>query len=195
MSEGRHALIVGCRKYDDLNLNSLFKPAKNLLELETVLRSQEYDDFDVLTGLDLDSNSVKHEIRSFFPNRKENDLLLLYLSCHGIKDKNDRLYFAFKNTNLKDLENTAIPLNIITDVLNHAPSDKQILILDCYFSGISDRNVLAKSGKSAITNNQFFKGGRVTITASDEIQRAIVGYAFLPPFNNSFYLMNILSKG
>jgi hypothetical protein len=108
LSDGRYAQIIGCSKYDDLKLNSLFKSARNLLELKSILASQEFGEFNVTAGLDLNSDLVKLEVRSFLAERKENNQVLLYFACNGIKDKNGSLYFAFKNTNLKDLENTAI---------------------------------------------------------------------------------------
>jgi hypothetical protein len=190
LSDGRYAQIIGCSKYDDLKLNSLFKSARNLLELKSILASQEFGEFNVTAGLDLNSDLVKLEVRSFLAERKENNQVLLYFACNGIKDKNGSLYFAFKNTNLKDLENTAISLDFITDAINDAASNKQILILDCYFSGLSDKDVVVKPIIPAIKQYQFNKGGRVTITASDEIQRAIVGDEFLPPSNNSFYFLD-----
>jgi hypothetical protein len=190
LSDGRYAQIIGCSKYDDLKLNSLFKSARNLLELKSILASQEFGEFNVTAGLDLNSDLVKLEVRSFLAERKENNQVLLYFACNGIKDKNGSLYFAFKNTNLKDLENTAISLDFITDAINDAASNKQILILDCYFSGLSDKDVVAKPGMPAIKQYQFDKGGRVTIAASDEIQQSIIDGKLLTLFNNSFYFLD-----
>ena len=58
---------------------------------------------------------------------KRGDLLLIYFSCHGIKDVNGQLYFAMVDTRLNQLDSTAISANFVNDMMSRSPSDQQVL--------------------------------------------------------------------
>jgi uncharacterized caspase-like protein len=91
---------------------------------------------------------------------------LLYVSCHGIKDLNGILYFATSDTNRKLLRATAISANFVNEVMLESNSRRQVLLLDCCFSGAIARGM--KSGDKDIHSNEQFQGrGRAVMTASD----------------------------
>ncbi|HEX6676368.1 MAG TPA: hypothetical protein VF486_15240, partial [Actinomycetes bacterium] len=46
---------------------------------------------------------------AFFADRLGDDLLLAQFSCHGVKDDSGQLYFATADTELANLDATAVP--------------------------------------------------------------------------------------
>jgi len=94
----RFALIIANNEYHDADFQKLIAPAQDAKALASVLKDPEIGDFEVKVILNEPSYKVNEEIESFFSDRKPGDLILLYFSCHGIKDENGHLYFATINT-------------------------------------------------------------------------------------------------
>jgi uncharacterized caspase-like protein len=61
--------------------------------------------------------------------------LAVYLSCHGVLDRRNRLYFAATDTVKTQLSSTGIPSAWLLDQLEECRARQQVLILDCCFSG------------------------------------------------------------
>ena len=94
MPETKSALIVANWEYQDTDLRQLVAPANDAEALARILRDPKTCGFEVTTLLNRSSRDVSEEIERFFLNRRRDDLLLLYFSCHGIKDDDGLLYFA-----------------------------------------------------------------------------------------------------
>ena len=88
----RHALIVATANYNDSRLAQLRSPAADAQGLAEVLSDPDRGDFDVQVGIDETHADLTRKIALFFRDRIPNDLLLLHLSCHGVKDENGELY-------------------------------------------------------------------------------------------------------
>ena len=54
--------------------------------------------FDVASVVDGGSSEVAEAVEEFLVDAERSDLVLLYFSCHGLKDESGRLYFAARNT-------------------------------------------------------------------------------------------------
>jgi hypothetical protein len=83
----RFALIVAVSDYQDPDFQQLIGPGKDAEALVSVLKNPDiggYDDVKVIKNES--SYKINKEIHAFFSDRKRNDLLLLYFSCHGVKD-------------------------------------------------------------------------------------------------------------
>ena len=89
--------------------------------------------FEVKTLLDEPSYKVNEEIQAFFSDRGRDDLLLLYFSCHGIKDEEGQLYFATSNTSRKLLDATAISANFVNRMMFRSRSRRQLY---CWIAAI-----------------------------------------------------------
>ncbi|MDQ3762632.1 MAG: hypothetical protein M3460_13490 [Actinomycetota bacterium] len=93
MSGTRDALLVGCSGYENPRFQQL--PARqNIDALASVLTAPEIGGFRAAKLLNQPSRRVGEHIEGFFANRRPDDLLLLYFSCHGILDPAGQLYFA-----------------------------------------------------------------------------------------------------
>lgn len=167
MTEKRNALIVACYEYNDTELQHLVSPAHDADALSQVLKDPVIGGFDVQVLLNKPSYELRVEIDNFFADRRRDELLLLYFSGHGIKDEDGKLYFATSDTRRKLLRSTAIEANFVNDVMQRSRSRKQVLLLDCCYSGAFARGMQGKTGKKVITRDDFAGQGRVVLTASD----------------------------
>ncbi len=175
MAEKRFALIIATYQYDDTDLGQLVSPAHDAEALSQVLKDPVIGDFDVKVLLNKPSYDVKLEIETFFSDRKREELLLLYFTGHGIKDEDGKLYFATKDTKRKFIRATAVEANFVNDVMQRSRSRRQVLLLDCCYSGAFARGMVGKADRDIGTKERFSGSGRVVLTASDSMQYAFEG--------------------
>jgi len=173
MSQSRYALLIANYQFDDPSVTQLIAPEHDAEALAEVLSDKSIGDFDVTTIINKKSYEINEHLEDFFDHRKKDDLILLYYSGHGIKDKDGLLYFASRDTKVKRLRSTAIEANFINDMMRQCRSRQQILILDSCYSGAFARGMKVRSS-TEIGTGEFFKEGRgkVVLTASDSMQYA-----------------------
>ena len=114
---------------------------------------------------------MRREIARFLAKRGQDDLLLLYYSGHGLLDERGALYLAAHDTEQGFLSLTAIPAAFVTGEMDQCPSRRQILILDCCYSGAFERGAKGSTDIPAAT----FEGngvGRIVLTASSSTELA-----------------------
>ena len=104
----RSALIAASFDYEDSKLRKLRSPATDAEKLARVLRDPSIGDFDVRVLPNLPDHVIRREIGQFFSDRRRDDLLLLHFSCHGVKDEDGNLYFASVDTDVGNLDATAV---------------------------------------------------------------------------------------
>src|SRR5688572_8625956 len=112
-SEGnrRLALIVACDRYEDPELKQLKAPSQDAERFAKILEDPKLGEFKVTSIINQPYWAIKEKINEFLDSCNKGDTVLLYFSCHGIKDKNGRLYFATITTNRKWLRSTGIESN------------------------------------------------------------------------------------
>ncbi len=176
MAENRSALIVAVSEYQDAGLRQLVAPAQDAEALARVLGDPAIGGFAVKTLLNQPSHQINREIEAFFANRAKEDLLLLYFSGHGVKDEEGRLYFATTDTDRKFLRTTAVAATLINDVMHYCRSRRQVLILDCCYSGAFARGMTYRADEAVGAGEYFREGrGQFVLTASDALQYAFEG--------------------
>jgi formylglycine-generating enzyme required for sulfatase activity len=172
----KFALLIGTSDYGgDPAFTKMIAPMQDVKSLERVLRSPRVGGFEVKALINRSHHEIKQEIEAFFIEGKEpDDLLLLYLSCHGMKDQEGRLYFAARDTSSRRLLSTGIPATFVSDVMRYSPALNHILLLDCCYSGAFTRDMRVKASTDASVGviEQFnTRGkGRVVLTSSDALQ-------------------------
>ncbi|WP_344216630.1 caspase family protein [Kribbella sancticallisti] len=171
----RLALIVATSAYEDDGLARLVSPAHDAAALAGVLADPAIGDFAVSSVLDAPSGQIAQTIEDFAAERERGDLLLLYLSCHGLKDEQGRLYFAARDTRRERLRSTAVSAGFVNDVLFASRSRRKVLLLDCCYSGAFARGLSVKADRSVHTADHFDARGLVVLTASDATQYAFEG--------------------
>jgi uncharacterized caspase-like protein len=172
-SKRRLALIVASSEYRDPTLQSLRSPGHDAEALAEVLGDPAIGAFDVRTLLNLPSHELFRGIAEFCTDARPSDLLLLYVSCHGVLDDHGRLYYATVNTERRLLGATSVSAQWLNDQLEDCRARQQLLLLDCCHSGAFAKGM---KGEGALALNHRFDGrGRVVLTASRATEYSFEG--------------------
>jgi molecular chaperone DnaK (HSP70) len=168
------ALIIGISEYDKPGLNPLPAAVKDVAAMERILKAPDMGGFDEVTSMTNLTTQMQYEIEKFFSGRAKEDLVLLYFSGHGIKDDNGRFYFATriteKNARNELIRSTAVPATFVHEVMKSCRAQRQVIILDCCFSGAFDPAFQAKDDGSIDLKSQLGAEGRVVLTSSSSTQ-------------------------
>ncbi|MEH2225582.1 caspase, EACC1-associated type [Nostoc sp.] len=168
------ALLIGVSEYES-GLNPLPAATKDVEAMQRVLLHLKIGGFDDVTLL---INPQQYEmavaIETLFDNRQKDDLLLLFFSGHGIKDESGKLYFAACNTCKTDkgvlLKATTVPASFVHEVMSNSRSRREVVILDCCFSGAFAEGLSAKDNGFVDIKNQLGGEGRAILTSSTSTQ-------------------------
>ena len=172
----RLALIVGSSEYGDPTLQQLRAPGRDAADLAEVLRDPAIGTFDVRTLVNTPSDQLLRGIAQFCRQAELGDLVLVYLSCHGVLDDRGRLYYATINTERVLLSATAVAANWLNEQLDDCRARRQILLLDCCHSGAFAKGSKGSKGDDALALQDRFSGrGRVVLTASRATEYSFEG--------------------
>ncbi len=170
---GRLALIVASSKYRDPTLKQLRAPGHDACDLAKVLRDPAIGMFEVRTLIDTPTDQLTRDIARFFNRAGPSDLLLVYLSCHGVLDDRGRLYYATIDTECDLLSATAVAAQWLTDQIDDSRARRKILLLDCCHSGAFAKG---RKGDSALALRDRFSGrGNIVLTASRATEYSFEG--------------------
>ena len=176
MSDGdRYALIVASDTHTDPRLSRLRAPAADAEELARVLSDPAIGAFEVATSLNEPEHVVRRRLSAFFENRGLDDLLVLHLSCHGVKDEDGRLYFATSDTEVNHLDATSIPADFVNRQMTRCRSRRIVLLLDCCYSGAFARGMVGRAGDRVDLRERFEGRGRIVLTASSAMEYSFEG--------------------
>jgi hypothetical protein len=172
MPGSRSALIVANDRYDDPGLRRLRAPGQDAEALARVLGDRAIGGFEVKTVANAPEHQLRREVATFFANRRRDDLLLAHFSCHGVKDDGGQLYFATTNTELGDLDTTAVSAEFVNRHMTRSQSRRVVLLLDCCYSGAFARGLLARADTNVDLKERFEGRGRIVLTASSAMEYA-----------------------
>lgn len=176
MTAGRRsALVVANDTYDDQRLSRLRAPATDAEQLASVLRNAEIGGFEVEVSLNEPEHVVRRKVSSFFDDRGPDDLLLLHLSCHGVKDEDGRLYFATPDTEIDHLDATSLPADYVNRQMTKSRSRRIVLFLDCCYSGAFARGMMNRGDERMDIMERFDGRGRIVLTASSAMEYSFEG--------------------
>jgi hypothetical protein len=119
-----------------------------------------------------------------------------------VRDENDELYLAVQNTDLELLRATAVSSNFVNVLMDRSKSERQVLILDCCYSGAFLSGASVQVNKSAmgavdvpVHAANAFKGsgyGRVVLTATDKTQVAWEGQKTMGQVQKSVFTHHLI---
>jgi Caspase domain len=168
------ALLIATYEYQDAGLRRLSAPAQDAEALTEVLRDPDIAGFEVTTLVNEPHHRVGEAIADLYLNRRREDLTLLYFTGHGLKDDDGRLYLAMANTRRESLLFTALSAEQVDYAMRGCRS-RQVLILDCCYSGAFPASRVAKADAEMHVLEKFQGRGRTVLTASDSAQYAFEG--------------------
>ncbi|NMG21246.1 caspase family protein [Brasilonema bromeliae] len=168
------ALLIGVSEYGE-GLTPLLGAAKDVKVMEQVLQHPEIGNFnEVMLLTNPAPEAMMEAIESLFSGRTKDDLVLLFFSGHGMKDENLKLYFATsrtrKNPQGELVKATAVPASFVHDMMNNCRSKRQVVILDCCFSGAFAQGLSAKDDGSVNIKAILGGEGGAVLTSSTSTQ-------------------------
>jgi uncharacterized caspase-like protein len=168
------ALLIGVSDYEP-GLNPLPGAVKDIEAIQRVLLHMDMGGFDQVKTLpNPNRDEMELEIEALFSGRSKEDLTLLFFSGHGVKDDSGRLYFATRATRKTPkgelVKATAVPSTFVQDIMANSRCKRQILILDCCFSGAFAQGMTAKDDGTVDVQTQLGGEGRAVLTSSSSTQ-------------------------
>jgi len=170
----RRALLIANGRYQDPQLRRLRSPTGDVEALRDVLADPRIGDFEVSSVVDRETQEIRQAIEGFFASGTLRDLLLLYISGHGLLASDGGLYFATPSTTLDLLLSTAIDSSFVARTMHDCRARSIVLILDCCHSGAFGQGYEPKGPRSVGIEHRFDPNvrGRVVLTASSRLEYA-----------------------
>jgi hypothetical protein len=131
---GRNALLITTAAYADAQLAWLRPPVSGAHDLAAALADPRAGGFAVDMLTDGTETEIRLAVGRFLAGRSPRDTVVLYLSCHAIRDR-ARLYFAATDTWLRYPQRSALSAAAVLGELDRCGAGNRLLILDCCFSG------------------------------------------------------------
>jgi molecular chaperone DnaJ len=169
----RLALLIAVGNYVSSDFRQLRSPAVGARALGEVLGHQRIGGFAVKPLVDFPVQEVRRSVEEFFTDRLRDDFLLIYISCHGVKDAEGNLYFAMSDTNKNLLASTGLGADFLRQQMSRCRARTIIILLDCCYSGAF---LPGFKGDSDVHIKDELSGqGRVVITATSRTEYAWEG--------------------
>jgi branched-chain amino acid transport system substrate-binding protein len=134
--------------------------------------------FDQVTVLpNPDKGSMEKAVEVLFADRQRDDLVLLYFTGHGLKDQKARFFLSTRDTgrdqNGDFRRATALAASKLQEYITDSRSQRQIIILDCCFSGalVQGMPIMGMPIKGELNIQEELGGkGRAILTSSSPIE-------------------------
>ncbi len=161
----RYAFLVSCEKYGDFSSIS-FCESDAALIFETLTEYCDYQRQNVewcqqYAGCDDTPEHIYEKMTTLIENACNGDTFLFYYAGHGIK-VGDKGYLLLADSKLSDLQNTALDLKRINDLLKESKLNC-FLVLDACHSGIDARSVLSMDITNTLSDT-----GCITLASCSE---------------------------
>lgn len=166
------ALLIGVSEYSE-GLRPISSAIPDVEAMHRVLEHPDMGAFDQVTVLpNPDKGSMEKAVEDLFADRQKDDLVLLYFSGHGLKAQNARFFLSTRDTgrdqNGDFRRATALAASKLQEYITDSRSQRQIIILDCCFSGALVQGMPIK-GELNIQEELGGKG-RAILTSSSPIE-------------------------
>ncbi|MFJ8045140.1 caspase family protein, partial [Kitasatospora sp. NPDC096147] len=166
----KRALVLANQYYRD-GISELPGARADAVALERVLADPEIGDFEVTVVQDGTAVECRRAIQRFFQSAARDDLLLLHLSCHGRKDRRNRLHFVASDTDPSLIEATSVSAEFVADQMEDSLSNRIVVLLDCCYSGAFTKGMRTRGEAPTVDIGAHFRGrAQHVITSSTSLQ-------------------------
>lgn len=176
LPKNRYAVVIGTGQYDvEAGVKDLpfaTNDAKAVARLFRNRRIGQFPEHNVILILDGHSQFIQRKLEQIFMRAERDDLVVVYFSCHGDKDKSGDLYLLTHDSRRGLYLTSAIPIAFIKTLMEKTVSRRQVLILDCCFSGAFGKDLIAKGMDETISLDELRGRGRYVMAATSSIQYA-----------------------
>lgn len=179
----KYALLIGVSEYESQKINNLSGVVKDIEAMQRILQNLDIGGFkEVKILFSADSDTMRSEIEQLFMEKcQKDDVVLLYFSGHGYRHEDGNLFFISRNTEINPQGfpriGTAVDAKFIHErYMSRSKSKRQVLILDCCFSGAFAEGMSAKDIVTVSIQNEIGEQlggeGRAVLTSSTATQQS-----------------------
>jgi hypothetical protein len=149
LANNYRAVLIGNGEFleeEQEQLTCLNCPANDVKGMSELLQSPLHGSYEVTALTNKEHGEILEAIDTTLEQATQGDLVLLYYSGHGCRYADGKLYLAAKNTRVKALRRSSVPMDYITESMSRSKADSIVLILDCCFSGAVEKSLLRGKG-------------------------------------------------
>ncbi|KAA2251168.1 hypothetical protein F0L68_37710 [Solihabitans fulvus] len=175
MSGKRTALLIVTDTYQDETFSRLRAPQADAAALADVLRDPEIGDYTVEVLTNQPSQVARVRVNRLLNSAERDDLILLYVSGHGVKDESGRLHLVSTDTERQLLAATGVSAEFVRELIDHSNAGTVVVWLDCCYAGAFPSGRIPKAeGEVDVLAQLRTRTGRgcAVMTASTAIQFA-----------------------
>lgn len=166
------AMLIGVSQYE-AGLPPLPAAPNDVEAMRKVLQDPKIGGFDEVKPLiNPDPNAMRLAINQLFASCQKEDLAVLFFSGHGITDDDGRLHLTTRFTDEQFYKATSVPASFVHDVMNDSRCKRQVVILDCCYSGAFAAGWQPKSGGVVDIKRELGGEGRAILTSSTALQKS-----------------------
>jgi hypothetical protein len=155
----RRALILANGHFADSRIPPLASPVPDGRRLADLLKREDVGAYEVEFGADLSAPEVRLRTERFFNAAGADDLLVLFLSGHGMKDRKGNLHFVTKDTQRDALAATAVDARFFHERMKDSLARRLIVFVDTCYSGAFAEGGAFKSVDVAVEKRDFTSMG------------------------------------
>jgi hypothetical protein len=170
----RVALVISVEQFADTGLSPLSTEHASR-ELGGLLADPAVGGYETQVLVDLTNNELRIAIQRFFASADRDELRVLYLRTHGLKDEGGRLYLAAKDTQRDLLAATGVSPGFVRDAIADSRCRSIVFLLDCSYSGAFPSEFRGVPDPTSGADPDIGGSGRMIITSSGAHE-----YAFEP---------------
>lgn len=177
---GRYALIIGASQFKDKRISALPACANDARELYQVLTNPSIgmfpkDHVTLLTDQQVTRRQIVKGLVQLQRRAGPEDLILVFFSGHGATDATGEAYWVMADTQIDELEATAMSQLDISNRLKEIKTKRLVTLIDACYSAATAEVAVSKAlldPEKIIPN--FHGDGKVIISASKGEQLSVV---------------------
>ncbi|MFD0204977.1 MULTISPECIES: caspase, EACC1-associated type [Saccharothrix] len=169
----RRALLIATDTYRDPTFGALRAPRLDAAELDAVLSDPAIGGFDTEVLVNEPVQQVRERVETVLGQAGRDDLVLLYLSGHGVKARLGDLHFVTTDTRRTVLATTSLDAAFVRRQIDDSLAGQVVVWLDCCYGGAFPSGMLPRATEDVDVVQQLTEGrGCAVMTASTHIQYA-----------------------
>lgn len=191
-----YILAVGVGRYKDMGL-SLDAPSKDAVEIADAfseIADTLYNDVStiILTNEEAGKIAITNSLKSISDKVDAEDVVIVFFAGHGYVENGQYFFLPFE-TDLTDLENTSVSINVFRDFLKKTPANKIVLFFDTCQSGFAVKTLGVVAMSRSIEEKRQIASlakaqGVAIFSASSATQKAYE----IPQLGNGIFTYSVL---